>query len=65
MSLIVLILLLLLIAGIAWLVNSKFPAVNPTIKFIINLVLVIVAIVLTLDAFGLWDRVKDIEVPKL
>lgn len=65
MSLIALIIMLAFLAGLLWLVNVKGAAMNGTIKLIINIVIIIVAVVLVLSAFGVWDEVKKIEVPKL
>jgi len=65
MSVIGLIAILLFLAGILWLVNTKGAALNPTIKLIINIVVIVIAIILTLAAFGVWDQVKDIQVPKI
>ena len=65
MALITLLIVLLFIGAVAWLVNAKLPNLNPTIRFIINLVLVIVAIIFALDAFGIWDKVRDVKVPTL
>lgn len=64
MSVIGLILILLVLAGIYWLVNYKLPAPNP-IKWIINLVLIVVAVLLVLMAFGVWDEVRGMRVPKI
>jgi hypothetical protein len=65
MSVITLVILLLFLAGILWLVNSKFPNINPTIKWVINAVIVIVAIVLVLSAFGIWEELRNVKVPKI
>lgn len=65
MSVLVLIVLLLVLAAVLWLVNVKGAAMNATIKLIINIVIIAVAILMVLSAFGVWDQVKDIQVPKL
>lgn len=65
MSVLVLVMLLLVLAAILWLVNVKGAAMNATIKLIINIVIIAVAILMVLSAFGVWDQVKDIQVPKL
>lgn len=65
MSVIGLIVILLFIGGVLWLVNYKIPNLNGTIKWIINAVLIVVAIILVLVAFGVWDQVRDIRVPKV
>lgn len=65
MSVLVLIVLLLVLAAVLWLVNVKGAAMNATIKMIINIVVITLAILLVLSAFGVWDQVKNIQVPKL
>jgi len=64
MSVIALIVILLVLAGVLWLVNTKIPG-NSTIKLIINIVVIVVAIILVLSAFGVWDQVRDVKVPKI
>ncbi len=64
MSVVALVLILCFLGGIAWLVNVKIP-IGPTFKLIINLVLIVVAIILVLHAFGVWDQVRGVQVPKL
>lgn len=64
MSVITLVVILCFLAGVAWLVNTKMPG-GATIKLIINIVLVVVAVVIALSAFGIWDEVKNVKVPKL
>jgi len=64
MSVIGLVVLLCVLAGVLWLVNTQLPG-SGTIKMIINVVVVVVAIVLVLAAFDIWDEVKSIKVPKL
>ena len=65
MSVLVLILVLLFLAGILWFVNVKIPSLNPTIRWIINAVIIIIAAIITLSAFGVWEQVKDVKIPKL
>ena len=64
MSIIALVVILLVLAGIAWLVNTKMPG-SGTIKLIINIVLIVAAVILVLQAFGVWQEVKTIQVPKI
>jgi hypothetical protein len=64
MSVITLVLILCFLGFVAWLVNYKVP-IGPTFKAIINVVLVIVAVVLVLVAFGVWDNVRNVQVPKI
>lgn len=65
MSVIALLVVLLFLAGILWFVNVKIPNLNPTIRWIINAVIIVIAVILVLAAFGVWDTVKDIKVPKI
>lgn len=65
MSVIGLVVILVFLAVIGWAVNVKGAALNPTFKMIINIVLIVVAIILVLSAFGVWDQVKGIQVPKI
>lgn len=64
MSVLTLVLILCFLGVVAWLVNAKAP-IGPTFKMIINIVLVVVAVILVLSAFGVWEEVKDVQVPKL
>lgn len=65
MSLIGLVIILLFLAVILYFVNTKGAAMNPTIKMLINAVVIIVAVLIVLSAFGVWDEVKSIKVPRL
>lgn len=65
MSIIVLVIILSFLGFIGWLVNSKAPNMNATFKTIINVALVVAAIIIALSAFGVWQQVKDVQVPKL
>lgn len=64
MSVITLVLILCFLGFIAWLVNYKAP-IGATFKMIINIVLIIVAVILVLMAFGVWQEVRNIQVPKI
>jgi hypothetical protein len=64
MSVIALVLLLCFLGFVAWLVNAKAP-ISATFKLIINIVLIVVAIILVLSAFGVWEEVKSVRVPKI
>lgn len=63
MSIIGLIVILFFLGLAAW-GNTKLPT-SPTIKMIINIVLVVIAILLCLVAFGVWDEVRNLKVPKI
>lgn len=64
MSVIGLIVILCFLGLAAWLVNTKLP-MSATIKMIINVVIVVIAIILCLVAFGVWGEVKSMKVPTL
>lgn len=65
MSVLGLIVILLLLAVILYFVNTKAPNMNATIRLLINIVVIATAIILCLVAFGLWDQIKGVSVPKL
>lgn len=65
MSVIALVIMLLFLAGILWFVNTKFGNLNATMKWIINAVVVLIAIILVLSAFGVWEELRAIKVPKI
>lgn len=65
MSILTLILILCFIGFVLWFINAKGDKLNSTIKLLINIVLVIVAVVLCLSALGVWDQLKNAQVPKL
>ena len=65
MSVISLIVLLLILGFVLWMVNTKFGALNGTIKMLINFVVVVIAVLLILSAFGIWEHVRNIQVPKI
>lgn len=64
MSLLVLLLILGAMGVAAYFINAS-AKVNPTFKWLMNLVLIVVAALLVLEAFGVWDQVKSIRVPKI
>ncbi len=64
MSIIGLLLILALLGLAAWVTNYKLP-ISATFKMIINIVLVIIAIWICLDAFGVMDQVRGAKVPRL
>jgi len=64
MAVVVLLILLALIVWAALFVNKK-PDISPTIRSVINFILAVLAIALLLYAFGLWDEVKNTQVPKI
>lgn len=64
MSVLVLILLLAFFGVIAYFANTSVK-LSPTFKWLINAVLIVVAVLLVLSAFGVWDEVRNVKVPKL
>lgn len=64
MSVLALILILVVLGIVAYFINTS-AKITPTIKWIINAVIVTVAVLLVLSAFGVWDEVKNIKVPRL
>lgn len=64
MSALTLIIIILICALAFWLVNYKFGAtiVQP-FKFLINVVIIAVAVWYFLVATGIWDRIRGIQVP--
>lgn len=64
MSVLALVLILCFLGVVAWLINAKAP-IGPTFKMIINIVLIVVAIILCLSAFGVWDEVRGVRVPHI
>lgn len=66
MSVLALIVILAALGVAYWLVNVKFGgALGNPFKWLINAVLIIVAIILVLMAFGVWQEVRDVQVPKI
>lgn len=65
MSIIALVVLLLFLAAVLYWINVKGASMNATIKLLLNIVIIAAAIILVLAAFGVWDQVKDVQVPKL
>jgi len=65
MSIVALIIILLFLAAISWFVNTQFAGMNPTIKLIINIVVIAIAIIVCLAAFGIWDEVRGAKVPRI
>lgn len=64
MSVVALVLIICFLGGIAWLVNAKLP-IGPTFKLVINIVLIVIAIIIALSAFGVWDEVRGVRVPHI
>ena len=66
MSALLLIVILLLCAGAWWLINYKFgAAVAQPFKFLINVVIIAVALYYFLLATGLWGKILGVKVPSV
>lgn len=64
MSALTLIVILLICAGAAWLVNYKYGAkIMQPYKFLMNLLIISVAVYYFLVATGLWKKITEIAVP--
>ena len=64
MSLIGLILALALIGFAIWCINS-YPPMDPTVKRVLNVVVIIVVIIWLMSVFGLLDELRTVKVPRL
>lgn len=64
MSLISLLLTLIVIGVLLWLVNNYIP-MDGKIKTILNAVVVVCVVIWLLSAFGIIDRVGDVQLPRL
>ena len=64
MSILVLILILLALGYSAYFVNTS-QKLSPGFKQGIYVVLVLIAVISALVAFGLWDQIKGAKVPTL
>jgi len=64
MSVVSLILILCFLGLIGWLVYAYAPF-SPGIKKVINIILLLVAVIITLQAFGVWDELRGTRVPHI
>jgi len=64
MSLLSLVVVLILVGVCLWLVNSFIP-MDPKIKTILNVVVVIVVILWLLSAFGILPALSSARVPRV
>ena len=64
MSVVTLVILLVVLGVAAYFANAS-TKLTPTFKWLINAVILIVAILLILTAFGVWQSVRSVQVPKL
>jgi hypothetical protein len=63
MTIIGLVVILVILGVIGWLVNTKAP-ISAGFKLLINIVLIVIASLIVLKAFGLLGDL-DMQVPKL
>ena len=63
MSVLTILLVLIVVGVLLWLVNSYLP-MDPKIKGILNAVVVILVVVWLLQAFGLLDVLRGIQIDK-
>jgi hypothetical protein len=61
MSLLYLILIIVVVGVVLWLVNNKI-AMDPTVKTILNIVVIIILIVFLLKATGLWAALASVKI---
>jgi len=64
MTFIGLIVVLIVVGVCLWLVNSMIP-MDPKIKTILNVVVVICVVLFVLQAFGLFDSLNSVRVPRV
>jgi len=63
MSVIGLVVMLLFLAGAFYLVQTKVP--GGWIKVLLLIVIAVCATLLVLNAFGIWDEIRGMKVPRL
>ncbi len=64
MSILALVVILVFLGIVAYLVRTS-GKITGTFKWIIQAVLITVAVLLVLYAFGIWDAVRSMKVPHL
>lgn len=64
MSLIGLVIVLIVVGVLLWLVNTQIP-MDPKIKTILNVVVVICVVLFVLQAFGLLSSLDTVRVPQV
>lgn len=64
MSVIALLVILIILGVVLYFVQGS-DKINATIKKILWVVIIAIAILLVLWAFGIWDEVRNVRVPKL
>lgn len=61
MSVLTIILIIIAVGVLLWLINGFIP-MHPTVKSILNAVVIILLVVWLLDVFGLIDVLRDTQV---
>lgn len=64
MSVIALLVILVVLGVIAYFVQTS-AVLGPRFKWLIQAVIVVLAVLLILYAFGVWSEVKSIQVPRI
>jgi len=64
MSLIALVLTLIVVGILLWLVETYIP-MDPTLKRILHVVVIIAVIVWLLSVFGVWAYLGEVTVPRV
>lgn len=64
MSVLALVAILVLLGAAAWFVETQVP-IDAWFKWLIRLVLIIVAVVVVLSAFGILSEVTNVQVPHI
>ena len=64
MSLIGLVITLIVVGALLWLLETYIP-MDPTIKRIIQVVVIICVVLWLLNAFGLFAGMHDVQVPRV
>ena len=62
MSLVTLVITLIVIGVLLWLFNKYVTSMDPTIKTIINIVVIVAVVIWVLSSFGLLDGLKAIRI---
>ncbi len=57
--------ILIIVAGVLLWAATKYIPMNPQIKQILIIAVIAVVAVLTLDAFGVFDAIRGVQVPRI
>jgi hypothetical protein len=64
MSLLSLIIAIVVVGILLWAVNSFIP-MDAKVKTILNIVVIVILVVWLLSAFGLFDSLRGVQVPRV